>query len=53
MVYIRIASVYVAKMMIVFLKAHELEWAMTGFDYSIEEYVEMMIDVMLNGIRKR
>ena len=42
-----------ARMMIVSLKSQELEWAVTRQENSLSEYVEMMIDVMLNGIRKR
>ena len=43
----------VANMMVVSLKSQEYDWAIMGQDISLEEYVDLMIDIILNGIRKR
>ncbi|MBU8933534.1 MAG: TetR/AcrR family transcriptional regulator [candidate division Zixibacteria bacterium] len=43
----------VSHMMVVSLKAQEYSWATKGMGVSLEDYVEMMMDVMINGIRKR
>jgi AcrR family transcriptional regulator len=42
-----------AQMMIISLKAQEYEWMIDTLDVSLEQYVDLMVTVMLNGIRKR
>ncbi len=42
-----------SRMMIISLKSQELEWGVDRQNNTLGEYVDMMIDVMLNGIRKR
>ncbi len=42
-----------AQMMIIALKAQEYEWMIDSLDVSLEQYVDLMVSVMLNGIRKR
>ena len=42
-----------AQMMIISLKAQEYEWMIDSFDVSLEQYVDLMVNVILNGIRKR
>jgi len=42
-----------AKMMLISLRAQEYEWATRGVEANLEHYVDMLVDVMLNGIRKR
>lgn len=42
-----------ARMMVVSLKSQENTWAAKGMKIPLAEYVDMIIDVMINGIRKR
>jgi AcrR family transcriptional regulator len=43
----------IANMMVISLKSQELEWAYEGKDISLNDYIDTMIDVMINGIGKR
>ncbi len=42
----------VAHMMVVSLQAQEYAWAIETLNISLEEYVNLMIDVVINGIKK-
>jgi hypothetical protein len=42
-----------ARVMTVSLKSLEFEWAMTSHDIPIEVLVDRLLDMMLNGLRKR
>jgi AcrR family transcriptional regulator len=43
----------VAHMMVVSLQAQEYAWAIETLNISLEEYVNLMIDVVINGIKNR
>lgn len=43
----------VAQMMVVSLQSQELAWATAVLEISLDEYVDMMIEIMIEGIRKR
>ena len=43
----------VAHMIVVSLRSQEYEWAIEGLQTPLDRYVDFMLEVMLNGIRKR
>lgn len=43
----------VAHMMIISLRSQEYEWAIKEHNITLEDYINLMIDVMIHGISKR
>lgn len=43
----------VAHVTVVALKAIDFPWALTGHDVTPQQYADLMVDMMMNGIRKR
>ena len=42
-----------ASIMLTSLKSQEYEWSIQEHNISLEEYIDVMIDIIMNGIRKR